>query len=486
MRYLDAQQREQIGFSYILDSLRIITNIGMQFKRELMPFGIKKTERLKRELDDIGEVIEKILKQSEIEYDIGEALCKIKDISGSVRRLLHGNAMDDVELYEIKYFAKISDDVRRAYLESGVQAEGIELHCLEEVFDLLDPEEKKLTTFHIYDIYSDKLREIREAKRELEKKIGGLLGQEESRSLLDERLQYVVAEEEEERRIRIELSDKLRSYGEKILQNLTCIGRLDFLIAKSRYLMEQGAVRPTITDGERLYLKNASNPMVKDILQKNKKRFTEISIEMAQGATIITGANMGGKSVTINTITLNVLLAQMGFYVFCEEAEIPVYDFVYFISDDMQSVERGLSTFGAEIIQLRTVVGASRVAKGFIALDELARGTNPKEGRDIVQAIIYFLRDKKVNALISTHYDGIDVKGSKHYQVVGLKHLDFEKLKYQIDLNKKASVDIIQQNMDYHLEEAGENEIPKDALNIALLLGLDSEILNIIKNFYKE
>lgn len=486
MRYLDTEQREQIGFSYILDNLGITTNIGMKFKRELMPFGIKNADRLRKELDYVEAVIEKLLRNDSLSYSIGESFCKIKDISNSVKRLMHGNVMDDVELYEIKFFAKISEDILEHYQSSGLMIEDIHFSSLREAFDLLDPEGKQMTTFHIYDVYSEELTNIRFQKRAIEKKVMTEKDEKVVEGLLNERMHYVVVEEEEERRIRIELSEKLRAYGDRILDNLDSIGRLDFLMAKGQYALDHGAIKPTLTDGDTVVLKSASNPMVQEILSKNKKNFTKISITMDRGATIITGANMGGKSVTINTITLNVLLAQMGFYVFCEEAQIPIYDFVYFISDDMQSVERGLSTFGAEIIQLKQVVGAARVAKGFIALDELARGTNPKEGRDIVQAIIYFLREKNVNALISTHYDGIDVTGSKHYQVVGLKHVDFERLKKLIDLNKSSSVDIIQQHMDYHLEEISEHLIPKDALNIATLLGLDDEILNIIRNFYKE
>ena len=73
-----------------------------------------------------------------------------------------------------------------------------------------------------------------------------------------------------------------------------------------------------------------------------------------------------------------------------------------------------------------------------------------------------------------------------HYQVVGLKNVDFEALKYKINLNKRNSVQIIQENMEYRLEKVSkESTVPKDALNIAMLLGLDQEIIDIAKGFYK-
>jgi len=61
----------------------------------------------------------------------------------------------------------------------------------------------------------------------------------------------------------------------------------------------------------------AFNPEIKEILEKGAKVFTPVSIDLSSGATIITGANMGGKSVTLKTIVLNLLLGQMGFFVVC-------------------------------------------------------------------------------------------------------------------------------------------------------------------------
>lgn len=484
MRYLDEGQRKQIGFHYILDHLILTTPMGVKRRRRIEPYGIKGYRKLKKELDYVEKMIDRIKTHKEYFEDLTEIFCRVKDISNSIARLKNGSTLDDVELFEVKYFAKLSDDLKRLYELLEINVDYIEFRRLQRVFEILDPEERGVMTFHIYEAYSKKLQQIRYEKRQWEEKIVKESDEIKKKEFLEKRLEIVVQEEEEEQVVRKKVSEEVKEYADDILQNLHSIGELEFLIAKAQLALEWGASRPEITTGEALSLKEASNPMVEAILQEKNKEFTRISIEMNSGVTLITGANMGGKSVTINTITLNVFLAQLGFYVFCEKAVVPVFDFVYFISDDMQSVEKGLSTFGAEIIQLKEVVGASRMTKGFIALDELARGTNPKEGKDIVQAVITFLKDKPSLSLISTHYDGIDMKDTRHYEVNGLKYLDFDKLKKIIDLNQKNSVDILQQHMDYHLEEVQSHEVPKDALNIAALLGLDKEILQIIENFY--
>ena len=72
----------------------------------------------------------------------------------------------------------------------------------------------------------------------------------------------------------------------------------------------------------------------------------------------------------------------------------------------------------------------------------------------------------------------------KHYQVVGLKNLDFENLKNK--LKATNSLEMIQDNMDFTLEESRDTEVPKDALNIAKLIGLDEKISEMIYREYKQ
>ena len=86
--------------------------------------------------------------------------------------------------------------------------------------------------------------------------------------------------------------------------------------------------------------------------------------------------------------------------------------------------------------------------------------------------------------MISTHYDE-EIENVDHYQVIGLKNVNFEKLKYKIDLNKSKGIKILQENMDYRLEKVNDKKVPKDALNICSLLGLDKEVLDIAKKYYQ-
>ncbi|MGL4731141.1 MAG: MutS-related protein [Clostridium sp.] len=487
MKFLDNEQRLQIGFDFLMEELQTITFYGSEEKKSVKPYKKDEQAKLITELDDLDKFINAINLNKKKFSEIQRALRKIKDIRNSIKRMLKEETLDEVELYEIKYFSIIIEDLKIVVDSLNLQIEAINFKSLNEVIKILDPENKNLSTFYVYDGYSEYLKDIREKKSKIEKKIFIEEDDEKVTKLKDERLQFVIEEENEELRIRKELTKTLKKFGQDILYNIKCIGNLDFKIAKANMAIKHEAVRPSITDDMEIELIDAFNPEVKAVLSKKGKSFTNQSISLRKGTTVITGANMGGKSVTLKTIVLNLLLGQMGFFIFAKSATFPILDFIHFVSDDMQSISKGLSTFGAEIIKLKELVECAKRGNGFIALDEFARGTNPKEGFYLVKSVALYLNKFSSISLISTHYDGVVEENMEHYQVIGLKNMDFDSLKYKIDLNKTKSVETIQQHMEYRLEKVSrENKVPKDALNIAMLLGLDKDIVNIAKNFYEE
>lgn len=487
MKFLDNEQRNQIGFSFVMDKLGITTSYGLEERKNIKPFKASQINKLNHELNSLENIIESMRDHTEEYNQIGRIFCKLKDIRNSIKRCSEAETLDEVELYEIKYFSILITELKSVLEKLHLDIEEVHLNSLEEIISLLDPQGKGISTFYVYDEYSESLKYIREKKKQKEKEIFTAETEKKVSELKEQRLDLVIQEEEEELRIRKELTLQISKETEPINHNIKAIGRLDFLIAKANLSIAYNGIRPEICNEMKIHLSDAFNPEIKEILEKGKKVFTPVSIELNGGTTIITGANMGGKSVTLKTIVLNLLLGQMGFFVFAEKAEFPILNFIHFVSDDMQSISKGLSTFGAEIIKLKEVVECAKRENGFIALDEFARGTNPKEGYYLVKSLSKYLTKFKSVSLISTHYDGVVEDDMEHYQVTGLKNVDFNSLKHKIDLNKTHSVEIIQQHMEYKLEKVSkENKVPKDALNIAVLLGLEKEIVDIAKSFYNE
>ncbi|MEK6264513.1 MAG: hypothetical protein N2B06_07070 [Clostridium sp.] len=487
MKFLDEQQRDQIGFSFVMDKLSIITSYGLSERRNIKPFKSSEKNKLTHELNGIENIIKSMNSHIEEYNVIGRIFCRLKDIRNSIKRCSEAQTLDEVELYEIKYFSILVSELKNVLEKLHLDIGEVNLNSLEEIISILDPQGNGIPTFYVYDEYSETLKYVRDAKKQKEKEITTSKNQEKTNELKQQRLDLVIEEEEEELRIRKELTFQISKETKIINQNIKAIGRLDFLIAKANLSIAYNGTRPEICDEMKINLDSAFNPKINEILEKANKVFTPVSIDLNAGTTIITGANMGGKSVTLKTIVLNLLLGQMGFFVFAGKAQFPILDFIHYVSDDMQSISKGLSTFGAEIIKLKDVVECAKTANGFIALDEFARGTNPKEGYYLVKSLSKYLCKFQSVSLISTHYDGVVEANMEHYQVMGLKNVDFNALKYKIDENKTHSVEIIQEHMDYKLEKVSkENEVPKDALNIAVLLGLENEIIDIAKSFYNE
>lgn len=470
-----------------MEHVEIITPYGLDKKKALKPYKKEDKSALLTELNILQKIVEEIKDNPKLFDEIQQIFNKIKNIKYSLQRCENLKTLDDTELFEIKTFALASNKLVERLKEGSFMRFKESISPLMDVISLLDPENNGLPTFHIYEAYSRDLAEIRRKKLELEDRIMKEPESEKREELKEKRFELVSKEREEEFTIRKRLTKTLQQYTDLLWKNINEIGNLDFLIAKAKLALKYDAIKPNITNELKIHLRNFYNPYIKEMLKKRAKTFIPITLTVEKGVSVITGANMAGKTVTLKTFILNTLLAHLGFFVFAEEAQFPILDYIHFISDDMQSVSRGLSTFGAEIVSLNDLIQQRRDQECLVVMDEFARGTNPKEASYLIKAVLNYLNNLNFITIIATHYDGIIEKDMAHYQVKGLKDVNFEELKQKININHKSSIETIQDHMDYQLEQVpSENEVPKDALNIAILLGLDQEIINLAKKYYKK
>ncbi|WP_026477154.1 lysine 5,6-aminomutase reactivase ATPase KamC [Alkaliphilus transvaalensis] len=477
-----------IDLEYILNQLKIHTPYGKDCLKNLKPYRIKELSSLKVALDDLGKVMKSLSTAPQSYHNMIQEFSRIKDIRGSIKRCKNRGILDDIELFEIKRFAIYGEEIRKNYEGLGISIEGVNFNNLEEVIDLLDPEGQNLATFSIYDAYSDHLKEVREKKRLVEK----LIYQETNLNKLDkledlknERLKWIEEENCLENEIREKLSFKLLAYLEKIEKNINSLGILDFTIAKAKLALGKGCTKPQFNGDLHLVMEEGRHPYLEDLLEGQNRKFTKVSIRLLKGCNVITGPNMGGKSVTLKTLGINVLLAHMGFYVFADRLELPIFNFIHLLANDYESLRGGLSTFGGEIVKINDYIKDIKMSSGLLLVDEFASGTNPHEGRLLVKAVMDYLKGFKTISVFITHFDGVVEDDINHYQVIGLKHVDFKGLMNGHHLDSTLRLKIIQELMDYRLEPVKKDKkVPIDALNIATLLGLESEIINIAKSYY--
>lgn len=373
-------------------------------------------------------------------------LCNLKDINHTISRLATSVVVDDIELYEVKSLALLSADVKNI-LEKISLDKIIKIPNLDDVVKILDPDGLRIATFYIYDSYSEELASLRKKLKE--------------KDVYQEEIYNEVMRIEDE--IRAELSSKLRPYSEAMTSALNALADVDINIAKSLQMKELGLCFPTISSDNISSYKGIFHPEVKSILEKDKREYQKVDIDFGLKPIIIMGSNMGGKTIVLKTLAMCQYLLQFGFGIPATSADMMVYDEIFCLTTDDQSINKGLSSFAAEMKNIDTVIKSSQQNKKILALiDEPARTTNPTEGTALVSSLVKLLQDRAMSLVIVTHYN-IKTYNNKCLRVKGL----------------------VDGKMNYELVETHEGEVPHEALNIAETLGIDSQWIEMAKEFYE-
>jgi len=207
-------------------------------------------------------------------------------------------------------------------------------------------------------------------------------------------------EEKEIARILAELSNEAAGYRESILDDYTLLVGLDMIFARAKLAYQMEAIQPELTeDGSLLFVK-ARHPLL------NPKTAVPIDVNLGISfdTLVITGPNTGGKTVTLKTIGLLVLMAQCGLQLpVADGSRCPVYGAVLADIGDEQSIEQSLSTFSSHITN---IVGFLEETdeNTLILFDELGAGTDPIEGAALAVAVIEEARSLGARVAATTHY----------------------------------------------------------------------------------
>lgn len=539
MIFMDEVTQESLDFQYILNQISTLTPYGMMYKGRLKAFELGRERELMEELDKIEAYLSSV-NNKEIRREFNNIFAHIKDLRTSTRRTMEGFILTEVELFEIKNFLFLIRDLSELIKKNNIPIfDDTEIKPIESLEKLLDPEDTGISTFYIYDTYSDELKQIREKKREIDKEIklkkkelkdtikeelnldlrpdSSVVISKDKKELIEKiqnysHLTYVSEtymnikfaikptekmnqlerevlilkdkEEREELRIRENLSKEIGKRRREIFRNMASIGKLDLILGKAKYALDINGVKPDIVEEHKIEIIDGIHPKVADFLKEKELSFTPISIFLKEGVACITGANMGGKTISLKLVGLLSVMAQYGLFVPAKRMKLGLNQFIKSSIGDMQSTDSGLSTFGGEIKIVGEAISKSN-EKGLILIDELARGTNPEEGYAISKAIVDYLKDKNSITLLTTHYDNVaNLDNVVHLQVVGLSQINIFDLAKEMDSHEK--MEIINKYMDYSLRVVEKDTaVPKDALNIARIMGLDEEILELAEGYLK-
>lgn len=443
---------QQNGLRYITGLLQLHSSAGRQ--RMLSQHFITDAAALEKEFNLLSGMVER-LKNPEYQGAINsivQGLMQLHDIQGTLNNLGGRNVLDDIELFEVKRFSLIADEISKQL--KILNYSGIHIPALNDVIDLLDPEGNRTAHFFIYSAYSEKLDSLRRKHKALDDP------QSEEANAIHEKCIKI------EDTIRQELSTKLWAFHSDIALAWQGVAELDFMMARAKLSIDCNLVQPKISE-EATTFTGLFHPQVKAVLEQQNRTFQPWVISLYNAPCLITGANMAGKTVLLKTIALNQYLFQFGFYVAAASAEmVPVEKIMTGIGDE-QSELSGLSSFAAEMLNIHSIISQARAGKKLLVLiDEPARTTNPHEGIAIANALIDLLETLKIRSLITTHYSGLQTDCRK----LRVKGLSFPQN------SEPITVANINQYMDYSLMEHTNDEVPREALQIAQILGIDPEL----------
>ncbi|MBL7572980.1 endonuclease MutS2 [Staphylococcus saccharolyticus] len=204
----------------------------------------------------------------------------------------------------------------------------------------------------------------------------------------------------ERERILTELTGSVSVEADALIVAESVMGQIDFLTAKARYAHTIKGTKPTFNKERTVYLPNAFHPLLeRDTVVANTIEFIE-DIETV----IITGPNTGGKTVTLKTLGLIIIMAQSGLLVpTLDGSQLSVFENVYCDIGDEQSIEQSLSTFSSHMKNIVDILHEAD-KNSLILFDELGAGTDPSEGAALAMSILDYVRNLGSLVMATTHY----------------------------------------------------------------------------------
>ncbi|MBI0444483.1 endonuclease MutS2 [Deinococcus sp. DB0503] len=482
-----------LDFPRIRDALaeRSATPLGVERARALLPS--EDGDRIRRELDEVEDAL----------FGVSLALGGIQDIRELYTRALEGRVLSGQELLTAAYSLDGAMSVKRAInansrgpLKEVALSLGDHSELVRRVLSALDRDGA------VRDDASHKLRDLRRRIEPLRSRIRERLAATLDRwadvlqehivtirrdryvlpvqasrvgqvqgiivdasatgqtyfvepaavtPLNNELTRLILDEEAEVRRILSELSGLFAADAD-VPMTLATVAELDLIAAKARLARDWRLNRPEPASDHTYDLREARHPLIEHPVPND--------IELGQTKLLlITGPNMGGKTATLKTLGLAVLMHQCGMYVAAARARLPVVRDVLVDIGDEQSIEASLSTFASHLKHLRFVLRHAG-PDTLVLIDELGSGTDPEEGAALAQALIETLLAQDARGIITSHLSPLKLFA---LETPGLK-------------NASMSFDLATLSPTYHLQVGQPGR--SYALAIARRMGLPPEVLD--------
>ncbi|HJF67079.1 MAG TPA: DNA mismatch repair protein MutS [Staphylococcus kloosii] len=201
-----------------------------------------------------------------------------------------------------------------------------------------------------------------------------------------------------------ELREHIKAYTERLQQQAKIISELDCLQSFAEIAQKYNYVRPTFSQDKTLQLQDSRHPVVERVMDHNDYVPNDCKLNQDTFIYLITGPNMSGKSTYMRQVAIISIMAQMGAYVPCSSAVVPIFDQIFTRIGAADDLVSGKSTFMVEMLEAQKAL-ANATEHSLIIFDEIGRGTSTYDGLALAQSMIeYVAHTSKAKTLFSTHY----------------------------------------------------------------------------------
>jgi DNA mismatch repair protein MutS2 len=523
VRLLDAASAQVLGFEWLTKAVAPVSPYGERLFSELGPFAAGEEAAAESRATLIAGIAA-ALDADRLEA-VRVALGNLPDAAGAVARASIGDVLDDPSFLELRRFCETIDRVDEL-LAGRTPQPHLANEAVRKVGGVLAIGRREETGFYLADAFDDELktardrlareqaeldagrgREIERAARELGRdEIAGdefivmraeLHGSlpagvhvvreaptyllcaleygEASLAALERRDAAADAVARAEEDVRIRLSSVVREHARGLDAAAAALGELDVRLAAARFAQRHGCTPPAIAMEPTLAFEQARFLPLEAELAVAGRQFVPLDLDLHDAA-VLTGPNMGGKSVCLQTCGFIALCAAFGLPVPAARAQTALFDQIAWLGVGREERTGGLlSSFAREVLELKQIL-ARDAARLLILADEFARTTTPHEGRALLIALLARLRERSACGMLATHLAGIaGVAEVRHFAVRGLRGIPKQPPTQDVEQALTALAD----SMDYTIAEVSGDDAPRaDAIALTALLGVDREFVD--------
>ena len=226
---------------------------------------------------------------------------------------------------------------------------------------------------------------------------------EEVLEMNNELRSLMLDEREEIERILSELSRAVGGMRAELERDTEVLAEADSFYARAEYGYRLKCVKPVLNGNGVVEILKGRHPL----LDRNTAVPVTLSVGERYKFLLISGANTGGKTVTLKMCGLFCLMAACGLFVpAAEGTRLSVFDGVWCDVGDSQSIEENLSTFSSHIVHIKEILECA-TARSLVLIDEPGGGTDPEEGAALARAVLNALLARGCRGIVTTHYSAL-------------------------------------------------------------------------------